>query len=163
MEKQYIYCELIMSVGFGKTSNKASGIIKSLKKSYVVDQEQLQRLRQEWNADYPYRIHERFSEEDLFKSREYSYAGASDLTQALWNPDSPSYANRKKMHVREIISLGFWQLMVTQDLRGRKSKYYQEWDFTIGVRHGNCSSFQKRRITSFNSMAKQYTKSGKRL
>ena len=157
MEKQYFYSELIMSVGFGKSSNDASGIIKSLKKSYLIDQEQLQHLRREWNADYAYRIHEKFSEEDLFKPREYSYAGTSDLTQTLWNPDSPSYADRKEMHVREIIRFGFWHLLVTQDLRGRKSKHYQEWDFTIGVNHGNCCSFHpleaKNNILKFHSKA----------
>ena len=146
-----------MSVGFGKTSNNASSIIKSLKKSFLLNQEQLQNLREEWNADYPYRIYKPFSEEDLFKPREYSYVGPSDLGQKFWNPDSPSYASRQKMHVREIISLGFWQLMVTQDFRGRKSRYYQEWDFTIGVNHGNCSSFHpleaKNNILKFHGKA----------
>ena len=107
MEKQYSYCQLIMSVGFGKSTNNASSIIKSLKKSYVFDQEYLQRARQEWNADYPYRIHERFSEEDLFEPREYSYIGASDLTQTLWNPDSPSYSNRKKCMCVKLLYLVF--------------------------------------------------------
>lgn len=63
----------------------------------------------------------------------------------------------KKMHVREMISLGYWNLMVTQDLRGQKSRYYQEWDFTITVRHGNCYAFHpleaKNNILKFHSKA----------
>lgn len=96
MEKQYFHLELIMSVGFGKSSSNASSVINSLKKSFLVNQEYLQHLRQEWNADYPYRIYEPFSEEDLFKPREYSYEGPRDLTKKFWNPGSPSYASRQK-------------------------------------------------------------------
>ena len=47
--------------------------------------------------------------------------------------------------------------MVTQDLRGRKSKHYQEWDFTITVNHGNCCAFHpleaKNNILRFHSKA----------
>jgi len=156
MEKKYFYLELIMPVGFGKSSNNTSSIIKSLKKSFLVNQEQLQNLRQEWDADYPYRIHEPFSEEDLFKPREYSYEGPRDLTKKFWNPSSPSYASRQKMHVREMIGLGYWNLMVTQDLRGQKSRYYQEWDFTITVRHGNCNAFHP--LEAKNNILKFHTK-----
>jgi len=47
----------------------------------------------------------------------------------------------KHTAVREVLCFGYWGLTIIQDDRGRKSKFFQEWDFSINVWCGNTFAF----------------------
>lgn len=133
-----------MATGFGITTNSKENIIKSLEKSYCVDSQYLWQLRNDWDEEYTNKQSQEFTQEDLFDPREYSYHGANSLRDFKWNPNSENYAYRKQEHVREMIISGYWSLQVLQDLRGRNSKNYQEWNFSISVWRGERFVFHPR-------------------
>ena len=133
-----------MPAGFGITTNSKENIIKSLGNSYYVDCQYLWQLRNDWDESYANKYSPEFTQEDLFNPREYSYDGANSLRDFKWNQNAENYAYRKHEHVREIIISGYWSLQVLQDLRGRNSKNFQEWDFSISVWAGERYVFHPR-------------------
>ena len=126
-----------MATGFGNTSTRTENIVKSLENSSLVNSSFLDEQRQSWHDDYSRRISKEFTEEELFNPKEYLYCGPNDKIEYRVNPGSPAYNALRYQRLHEIVSYGYWNLKVTQDMRGIKSKYYQEWDFTISVWSGD--------------------------
>lgn len=129
-----------MAIGFGKSTNGKNDIIKSLEKSYLINSAYLEQQRREWDQEYSYRILDPFSEDELFTYHEYNFMQGDDLNQ-LNAKYVVTDLKFKRPIVRELLTYGHWGLMVTQDERGRKSKHFQEWDFSINVWCGNIYAF----------------------
>lgn len=130
-----------MAIGFGKSTTGKKDIIKSLEKSYLINSEYLVQQRREWDQEYSYRILEPFSETALFTPHEYSFEQGDDLRQFNPMTAATSDAKFKNPIIRELLQFGYWGLMITQDERGRKTKHFKEWDFSINVWCGNIYAF----------------------
>ena len=130
-----------MAIGFGKTTTSKEDIVKSLEKSYLINPEYLAKQRREWNHEYTYRILNPFSEQALFTNHEYSYMQGDDLRQLNSYSVTESGPKFENLIIREFLRIGYWGLVITQDERGRKSKHFQEWDFSINVWCGNAYAF----------------------
>ena len=126
-----------MAIGFGKSTTGKNDIIKSLQQSYIVDDELLYQQRREWDEEYLDRVSKQFSENQLFAEQEYSYLGPECFRDFDWNPNSSTYQYRTRQRIHEVITCGYWALQVLQDMRGRDSKHFQEWDFSILVWSGD--------------------------
>ena len=119
-----------MSKGFGGLNRaKAKAIIQSLKQSSVFKNEDVAYERRIWDDDYSFRTCDPIGEDELFQPSTYLYRNAEIAARDI-------QVNLPGLRVYATLQLGFWSLGVTQDTMA-KSKFTQEWDFTICVKVGN--------------------------
>ena len=130
-----------MTIGFGKSTTGKNDIIRSLQQSYIVDDELLYQQRREWDKKYSDRRSNEFSKDQLFDEKNYSYQGPEYCRDIDWNANSSTFKYRTRQHVHEVITCGYWSLQVLRDMRGRDSKHFQEWDFSISVWSGDSFIF----------------------